>query len=107
MTHVFPCTDCGTPTPTKLQKPKRCAPCAKAEALDYSRWNYRAHRDELLAWHREHYARNRERILAQRAAKRIARESTCSSASTGDGAPGAHPPIRPSFSLLPARPGAA
>ena len=111
MTHVFPCTDCGTPTPTKLQKPKRCAPCAKAEALDYSRWNYCAHRDELLAWHREHYAKNRERILAQRAAKRRARESTCSSAtpSTGGGTtpPGVHPLIRASFSSPPARPGAA
>src|SRR5262249_35200413 len=69
MTHVFPCTDCGAPTPTKLRKPKRCAPCAKVEALDYSRWNYRAHRDELLAYHRKRYAENRERILAQRAAK--------------------------------------
>src|SRR6516162_5424622 len=49
MTYTFPCTDCGVVTPTKLRKPKRCAPCAKAEALDYSRWNYRAHRDELLA----------------------------------------------------------
>ena len=68
MTYTFPCTDCGVVTPTKLRKPKRCAPCAKAEALDYSRWNYRAHRDELLAYHRERYARNRESILAQRAA---------------------------------------
>jgi hypothetical protein len=111
MTHVFPCTDCGAPTPTKLRKPKRCAPCAKAEALDYSRWNYRAHRDELLAYHRKRYAENRERILAQRAAKRRARESTCSSAtpSTGDGTtpPGAHPLIPSLFSSLPARPAAA
>src|SRR6516165_5081722 len=65
MTYTFPCTDCGVVTPTKLRKPKRCAPCAKAEALDYSRWNYRAHRDELLAYHRERYARNRESILAR------------------------------------------
>ena len=84
MTHVFPCTACGAPTPTKLRKPKRCAPCAKAEALDYSRWNYRAHRDELLAYHRKRYAENRERILAQRVAKRRARESTCSSAAPVD-----------------------
>jgi len=70
MTHVFPCTDCGAPTPTKLRKPKRCAPCAKTEALDYSRWNYRAHREELLEYHRKRYAENREQLLAQRAAKR-------------------------------------
>jgi hypothetical protein len=107
MTHVFPCTDCGAPTPTKLRKPKRCAPCAKSEALDYSRWNYRAHRDELLAYHRKRYAENRERILAQRAAKRTARESTCSSAipSTSDGTtpPAGHPLIPSSFSSPPAR----
>src|SRR5215467_5867749 len=86
MTHVFPCTDCGAPTPTKLRKPKRCAPCAKAEALDYSRWNYRAHRVELLAYHRRRYADTRERTLSKRAAKRRARESTWLSAtpSTGD-----------------------
>ena len=111
MTHVFPCTDCGAPTPTKVRKPKRCAPCAKVEALDYSRWNYRAHRDELLAYHRRRYAGNRERILAQRAAKRRARKSTCSSAtpstSGGTTPPGAHPLIRASFSSLSARPGAA
>src|SRR5262245_64737029 len=110
MTHVFPCTDCGAPTPTKLRKPKRCAPCAKVEALDYSRWNYRAHRDELLAYHRKRYAENRERI-SQRAAKRRARQGTCSSAtpSTGDGTtpPGAHPLTPSSFSSLPARLGAA
>src|SRR5215813_15345647 len=111
MTHVFPCTDCGAPTPTKVRKPKRCAPCAKVEALDYSRWNYRAHRDELLAYHRKRYAENRERILSQRAAKRRARQGTCSSAtpSTGDGTtpPGAHPLTPSSFSSLPARLGAA
>src|SRR5262245_11914023 len=102
MTHVFPCTDCGTPTPTKLRKPKRCAPCAKADALDCSRWNYRAHHDELLAYHRKRYAGNRERILAQRAAKRRARESTCSSAtpSTGDGTTPSPPAKRgPSTSI--------
>ena len=76
MTYTFPCTDCGVVTPTKLRKPKRCAPCAEAEALDYSRWNYRAHRDELLAYHRERYARNRESILAQRAARRRARRAS-------------------------------
>ena len=76
MTYTFPCTDCGVVIPTKLRKPKRCAPCAKAEALDYSRWNYRAHRDELLAYHRERYARNRESILAQRAARRRARRAS-------------------------------
>jgi len=105
MTHVFPCTDCGAPTSTKLRKPKRCAPCAKAEALDYSRWNYRAHRDELLAYHRKRYAENRELILAQRAAKRTARERTCLSAtpSTGDGTtpPGAIRLFRPAFHHYP------
>ena len=69
MTYMFPCMDCGVVIPTKLRKPKRCAPCAKAEALDYSRWNYRAHRDELLEYHRNHYRKNRKRILAKRASR--------------------------------------
>jgi hypothetical protein len=72
VSYMLPCTDCSQVIPTKRPKPKRCAPCAKAEALDYSRWNYRAHRDELLAYHRERYSRNRESILAQRAVKRQA-----------------------------------
>jgi hypothetical protein len=54
----------------QVAKPKRCGPCAKTEALDYSRWNYRAHREELLEYHRKRYAENRDQILAQRAAKR-------------------------------------
>ena len=65
MTHVFPCSDCGAPTPTKLRKPKRGAPCAKTEALDYSRWNYRAHREELLEYHRKRYAENRGTAFAK------------------------------------------
>ena len=72
MTYMFPCMDCGVVIPTKLRKPKRCSPCAKAEALDYSRWNYRTHRDELLEYHRNHYRKNRNRILAKRAARRDA-----------------------------------
>jgi hypothetical protein len=70
MSYMLPCTDCGEVISTKLRKPKRCAPCAKTEALDYSRWNYRAHREELLEYHRKRYAENRDQILAQRAAKR-------------------------------------
>jgi hypothetical protein len=73
MTYQLPCTDCGAPTQTKLQKPKRCAPCARAEALDYSRWHYRTFRDEMLEYHRNHYRKNRERILAKRAARRDAK----------------------------------
>jgi hypothetical protein len=52
MTYQLPCTDCGAPTPTKRPKPRRCDPCAKAEALDYSRWHYRTFRDEMLEYHR-------------------------------------------------------
>jgi hypothetical protein len=47
MTHVLPCTDCGTLTPTKRPLPKRCAPCAKAEARAYSQWWWRTFRDEM------------------------------------------------------------
>ena len=65
MTYRLPCTDCGAPTPTKRPKPRRCDPCAKAEALDYSRWHYRTFRDEMLEYHRNHYRKNRERILAK------------------------------------------
>ena len=83
MTYMFPCTDCGVVIPTKLRKPKRCAPCAKAEALDYSRWNYRAHRDELLEYHRNHYRKNHKRILAKRAARRDAKVQ--SAVNNGDG----------------------
>jgi hypothetical protein len=83
MTYMFPCTDCGVVIPTKLRKPKRCAPCAKAEALDYSRWNYRAHRDELLEYHRNHYRKNRKRILAKRAARHDAKVQ--SAVNNGDG----------------------
>jgi hypothetical protein len=82
MTYMFPCTDCGVVIPTKLRKPKRCAPCAKAEALDYSRWNYRAHRDELLEYHRNHYRKNRKRILAKRAARRAAKVQSPSTTAT-------------------------
>jgi hypothetical protein len=71
-THILPCTNCGSPTPTKQRRSKRCPPCAKAEALDYSKWNYRAHREELLAYHRRRYAENREAIRAQRAARKAA-----------------------------------
>jgi hypothetical protein len=70
--YQLPCTDCGAPTPTKRPKPRRCDPCAKAEALDYSRWHYRTFRDEMLEYHRNHYRKNRERILAKRAARRAA-----------------------------------
>ena len=73
MTYQLPCTDCGAPTPTKRPKQRRCDPCAKAEALDYSRWHYRTFRDEMLEYHRNHYRKNRERILAKRAARRAAR----------------------------------
>jgi len=68
--YQLPCTDCGAPTTTKRPKPRRCDPCAKAEALDYSRWHYRTFRDEMLEYHRNHYRKNRERILAKRAARR-------------------------------------
>jgi hypothetical protein len=71
--NALPCVTCGELTPVKRPQPKRCPPCAKAEALDYSRWNYRAHREELLAYHRKRYAaENREAILAQRVLKRQA-----------------------------------
>jgi hypothetical protein len=70
MTYQLPCTDCGAPTPTKRPKPRRCDPCAKAEALGYSRWHYRTFRDEMLEYHRNHYRKNRKRILAKRAARR-------------------------------------
>ena len=72
MTYQLPCTECGAPTSTKRPKPRRCDPCAKAEALDYSRWYYRTFRDEMLEYHRNHYRKNRERILAKRAARRAA-----------------------------------
>ena len=36
MTDVLPCTDCGTPTPVKRPRPRRCDPCVKAEASAYS-----------------------------------------------------------------------
>src|SRR5215471_20788723 len=71
MTYQLPCTECGAPTPTKRPKPRRCDPCAKAEALDYSRWHYRTFRDEMLEYHRNHYRKNRKRILAKRNRKRI------------------------------------
>jgi hypothetical protein len=73
ITYQLPCTDCGAPTPTKRPKPRRCDPCAKAEALDYSRWHYRTFRDEMLEYHRNHYSKNRDRILAKRAVRRDAK----------------------------------
>ena len=83
MTYQLPCTDCGAPTPTKRPKPRRCDPCAKAEALDYSRWHYRTFRDEMLEYHRNHYRKNRKRILAKRAARRTAKVQ--SAVNNGDG----------------------
>ena len=68
----FPCTNCGAATPTKRSKARRCDPCAKAEALDYSRWYYKTFRGDMLEYHRDHYARNRDRILAKRRARRSA-----------------------------------
>src|SRR5215471_18513418 len=73
MTYQLPCTDCGAPRPTKRPQPRRCDPCAKAEALDYSRWYYRPCRDEVLEYHRNHYSKNRDRILAKRVARRDAK----------------------------------
>jgi len=70
MEFEFPCVSCGVSTSTKRPKPRRCGPCAKAEALDYSRWYYRTFRSEMLEYHREHYARNRGRIAAKRKARR-------------------------------------
>lgn len=72
MTAQLPCTDCGKPTLVKQAKRKRCASCTKAYMLDYSRWYYRARREDMLAWHREHYAKNRERIMAERKARKEA-----------------------------------
>ena len=83
MTYRLPCTDCGAPTPTKRPKPRRCDPCAKAEALDYSRWHYRTFRDEMLEYHRNHYRKNRKRILAKRAARRAVEVQ--SAVNNGDG----------------------
>jgi len=83
MTYRLPCTDCGAPTLTKRPKPRRCDPCAKAEALDYSRWHYRTFRDEMLEYHRNHYRKNRKRILAKRAARRTAKVQ--SAINNGDG----------------------
>jgi len=71
--YQFPCTDCGVQTPTKRPKPRRCDPCAKAEALDYARWHYRTFRDKMLEYHRNHYRKNRELIFAKRAAHRVAK----------------------------------
>jgi hypothetical protein len=82
MTYRLPCTDCGAPTPTKRPKPRRCDPCAKAEALDYSRWHYRTFRDEMLEYHRNHYRKNRKRILAKRAARRAAKVQSPSTTAT-------------------------
>jgi hypothetical protein len=35
---MLPCRVCSVPTLNKTPKPKRCAGCTKAEALDYSRF---------------------------------------------------------------------
>jgi hypothetical protein len=83
MTYQLPCTDCGAPAPTKRPKPRRCDPCAKAEALDYSRWHYRTFRDEMLEYHRNHYRKNRKRILAKRVARSAAKVQ--SAVNNGDG----------------------
>lgn len=67
--NLLPCTDCEKPTPVKRPKPRRCDECKKIEAAEYSRWHWRTFRDEMRAYHREHYQKNRERILTKRAAK--------------------------------------
>jgi len=73
MIHLLPCRVCGKPTVNKTPKPKRCADCTKAEALDYSRWYYSVHRDEMRDYHRHYHINNRESILAQHAAWRAAK----------------------------------
>ena len=60
---MLPCRVCGVPTLNKTPKPKRCADCTKAEALDYSRWYYSVHRDEMREYHRIYHINNRGRIL--------------------------------------------
>jgi len=68
--YTFPCTDCGAPTVTKLFKPRRCDKCRKEYINSYSRWLYENFRKETLAYHRAYYWRNRERISAQRKARK-------------------------------------
>jgi hypothetical protein len=68
---MLPCLVCGVPTLNKTPKPRRCADCTKAEALDYSRWHYSVHRDEMREYHRMYH--NREHILARHAVWRAAK----------------------------------
>jgi hypothetical protein len=72
---MLPCRVCGVPTRNKTPKPKRCSDCTKAEALDYSRWYYSVHRDEMREYHRIYHINNRERILVQHAAWRAAKRA--------------------------------
>jgi len=72
---MLPCRVCGVPTLNKTPKPKRCADCTKAEALDYSRWYYSVHRNEMREYHRIYHINNRGRILDQHAAWRAAKRA--------------------------------
>jgi len=71
--YQLPCYVCRELTPTAKPKPKRCPPCAKAEARDYSRWYYNVHRDEMRKYHRIYHINNRERILVQHVTWRAAK----------------------------------
>ena len=63
------------PPETRHQSRSDARIAQKAEALDYSRWYYSVHRDEMREYHRIYHINNRERILVQHAAWRTAKRA--------------------------------